>query len=453
MLERSTRIHLIGVGGIGMSALAQVYADAGYQVSGSDVADSAILRRLREHGVTCHVGHRKENIRDADLVVCSTAIRNDNPEKVAAMQSGKPIWKRARLLADVLSGRRSIVVTGCHGKTTTTSMITWMLVKMGLDPAALVGGEIGALGGNALSGKGEYIVAEGDESDKSILELQPDIAVITNVDFDHPDHYRDFEDVQETFRTFVGGLKSQSRVVLCYDDVPARELSRLVPDRSLGYGFSADAAIRAVDWRERPGTNEAMVLQDGQPLGKLELQIAGKFNLQNALAAVSVAKLLGLAFPQVAESLRSFSGARRRMEHKGSARGIEVYDDYAHHPTEIGAALEALNLKASGRKIVIFQPHRFTRTQRFAADFARQLEKAEILLLTGIYSAGDTPIEGVSGRSIFDLLPHSKNRYYCETMKECVELLYQKIQPGDTILTVGAGPIHRVGEELLERLG
>lgn len=452
MLNPKTKIHLVGVGGIGMSALAQVYADAGYRVSGSDQVDSPILARLRAHGVEVHVGHRAENIADADVVVCSTAIREDHLERLAAQHAGKPVWKRAELLADVLADKRSIVVTGCHGKTTTTAMITWMLDQLHLAPSALIGGEIKALGGNALSGQGDLIVAEGDESDRSFLYLQPDIAVVTNVDFDHPDHYRDLEDVQETFVAFLARVRPGGCRVLCLDDPPTRQLAQLAPEGVLGYGFSEDADVRATEWRESCTENTADVWHAGQRLGRLRLSIAGRFNLQNALAAIAVSRILELDFEPVAEALGSFPGTLRRMELKGKARGVQVYDDYAHHPNEIAAALQALACKAPGRKIIVFQPHRYSRTQRFAAKFAQALKDTDVLLVANVYSAGDAPIEGVSGRSILDCLPASEHRHYCEKVEQCVERLLEIVQPGDTVLTLGAGNIYQAGEQLLKRL-
>jgi len=452
MLDRKTKIHLVGVGGIGMSALAQVYADRGYTVSGSDLTDSSILDRLRKHGVVVSVGQKEANVAGADLVVCSTAIREDNPERLAAARAQIPIWKRAQLLADVLSDKRSIVVTGCHGKTTTSSMIAWMLSRLDLDPTILVGGEVEALGGNAVTGAGPWIVAEGDESDRSFLYLQPDIAVVTNVDFDHPDHYQDLEDVRRANIEFLSHVRPGGTCVLCFDDEMTRHLVKSAPAPVLGYGFAQDAEIRATNWREEPSHHSAEIVHGTKCLGTLSLQIAGRFNMQNALAAVAVARVLELDFDRAAKALADFPGVHRRMEFKGSAQGVAVYDDYGHHPKEIAATLQALHLKAPGRKIVVFQPHRYNRTQRFAEAFARELEAAETLIVTGIYAAGDRPIPGVSGRSIFDRIPSSVSRSYCETLKEAIDLLARIVQPGDTLLTIGAGDVHRVGEQLLANL-
>jgi len=452
MLDRKTKIHLIGVGGIGMSALAQVYADLGYRVSGSDQNPGPILERLKRHGVQVHIGHRAENVGDADLVVYSTAIREDNPERAAALASGKTLWKRAQLLNDALSDKRSVVVTGCHGKTTTSSMIAWMLAKLGKDPSALIGGEIAALGGNALSGKGEIAVAEGDESDKSFLFLNPDVAVVTNIDFDHPDHYRDLDDAIWAYRSFLSRVRAGGTCVLCYDDELSRETAAVVSQPVLGYGFHEQADVRAVDWEETPELNRGEVWHGKNRLGRLSLQLSGRFNFQNALAAVAVSRLLHLDFSDVAKVLGEFPGVGRRMELKGCAAGVRVYDDYAHHPAEVAATLTAFERKARGRKIVVFQPHRFSRTRTFAGGFAQALKAAEVLIVTGIYSAGDTPMEGVSGRSIFDRIEPAPARYYRETLDECLELLKELVQPGDTVLTAGAGNVYRLGERLLEEL-
>lgn len=452
MLERGKTIHFIGVGGIGMSALAQVYAEMGYRVSGSDLVDTLIMQRLRQSGVEIFAGHSRKNVQQADVVVCSTAIREDNVERRAAVEAGKEIWKRAQLLADVLATKRSVVVTGCHGKTTTTAMLAWMLVQLEQDPTALIGGEIESLGGNALCGSGEVIVAEGDESDRSILFLEPDIPVLTNVDFDHPDVYEDLMDVQRTFKQFLGRMKPDGIAVICIDDGLTRQLAWETQGRKMTYGFSGDAEIRAADWSETPGSNSAVVWHGEECLGRLQLRVAGRFNMHNALAAVAVSRILGLDFDAVNRALGAFPGTRRRMELKGICRGITVYDDYGHHPTEISAALKALDCKAQGRKIVAFQPHRYSRTQRFAAQFAKALEDAEVLIVTGIYSAGDEPIEGITGRTIFDLIPPADYRFYCESQDECLGRLQEILKPGDTVLTLGAGSIYRVGEKLLDRL-
>lgn len=452
MLDRKTKIHLIGVGGIGMSALAQVYADRGYCVSGSDRNPGPILERLKRHGVQVHIGHRAENVGDADLIVYSTAIGEDNPERAAALASGKTLWKRAQLLNDALSSRRSVVVTGCHGKTTTSSMIAWMLAKLDRDPTALIGGEIAALGGNALTGQGEVAVAEGDESDKSFLFLNPDIAVVTNIDFDHPDHYRDLDDTIWAYRSFLSRVRSGGSCVLCYDDELSRETAAVVSQAVVSYGFHEQAHIRAVDWQETFEFNRGEVWHGKEHLGGLNLQLSGRFNFQNALAAVAVSRLLGLDFSAVAKALDEFPGVGRRMELKGCAAGVRVYDDYAHHPAEVAATLTAFERKARGRKIVVFQPHRFTRTRTFAGGFAQALKAAEVLVVTGIYSAGDTPLEGISGRSIFDRIESSPMRHYRETLDESLELLLDLVQPGDTVLTAGAGNVYRLGERLLEEL-
>jgi UDP-N-acetylmuramate--alanine ligase len=452
MLKPDTRLHLIGIGGIGMSALARLYADLGFPVSGSDRADSPLLEKLRQAGVKTFVGHHPGNVRQANLVVCSTAIREDNPEKAEALRLGKTVWRRAQLLADLIDRKKSIVVTGCHGKTTTSGMIAWMMEKTGADPSIALGGEVAALGGNARTGKSPWLVAEGDESDQSFLFLHPDVAVVTNIDYDHPEFYRDIDETEKCFKQFLDQIKPQGTAVLCADDNRLAKLRSQLSCKTRTYGFDDSADIRAVDWLEEPGRNTCRVFEGDKELGPLSLQVAGRFNLLNALAAVAVSRVLEIPFPEVSKAMQAFPGVQRRMEWKGEQAGVTVLDDYGHHPAEVSVTLEALRFKTGGRKIIVFQPHRYSRTRKFAAEFARALEAAEHLIVAGLYPAGEAPIEGISARSIFDLIRQPDDRYYCETLEECTRQLQKIVQPGDTVLTLGAGPIHKVGEQLLEKL-
>lgn len=470
-LQPDQHIHFVGIGGVGMSAIASVLLSRGFSVSGSDLAENDITRRLARAGARIYKGHSAEQVDGADLVVTSTAIRPSNPEWKRAKETGKPIWRRARSLAAVMKTGLGLAISGTHGKTTTTSMMAVALVEAGLDPTALIGGDIGSFAGNARCGAGEWIVVEADESDGSMLDMEPDRIVITNIEADHLDHYRDLDHVIETFGLFLDRLRPGGRAVVCYDCPNVR---RAIEGRSgLGgrdgaiktYSISdpaADLHARSIRSLPKSGGIRFTPVYHGQALEPVRLRIPGRHNVANALAVILTALDLGCDYDAVRRGLEDFGGVKRRFEHKGTARGITVVDDYAHHPTEVRVTLEAarsrLGRKGSGRLVAIFQPHRYSRTAQLAPEFAKALCGADVVVLTDVYSAGESPIDGVSGRTIFENLDRCGRRtrpeaHYVASKDAIVDFLLPVLKEGDLVLTLGAGDIWEVGEELVRRLG
>ncbi len=453
MFKRYQRIHFVGIGGIGMSGIAELLLNLGYQVSGSDVRPSDLTRRLESLGASVCIGHAPENVQGADVVVLSSAISTDNPEVLAARQMGKvPVIRRAEMLAELMRLKYSVLVAGAHGKTTTTSMISTVLARGGLDPTVVIGGKLNAWGTNAKLGHGDFMVAEADESDGTFLLLPPTIAVVTNIDLEHLDYYRDLEHIQQTFLEFIKKIPFYGQAVLCLEDENIQSILPRIGKRYVTYGFSSQADFQAKDLRSKGLSTTYRALAQGEELGEIEIRIPGRHNVLNSLAAVAVARELDLDWPSIQAGLRDMTGVQRRFQIKGEEKGITVLDDYGHHPTEIRNVLETLaHCFPERRRIVVFQPHRYTRTQALMEQFARCFYHSDMLLLTEIYAASEQPIAGVTGsRLAQEVASHGHHDlHFCPTMAEALERLKSSLVPGDVVMTLGAGNVWQLGEELL----
>jgi UDP-N-acetylmuramate--alanine ligase len=447
------RIHMIGIGGAGMSGVAEVLHRSGHEVTGSDLKESPYTRRLRDAGVTVYIGHASHQIGDAEQVVISTAIPSTNLELLEARRRSVPVVPRAAALDRILAGGRSVAVAGTHGKTTTTSMTAHALRALGESPTAIIGGELNDIGSNVVFGGLDLFVAESDESDRSLLYLKPQAAVVTNVEFDHPDFYASLEDVLSTFEGFVQALPADGHLVACADDPNCLRLAAISPCPVTTYGLSAG------DLRAKVLSPSSYTLvESGEERGTVEMGVYGRHNVLNSLAAAGVARWLGHDAYRAAASLRDFSGVRRRFQLKGERGEVRVVDDYAHHPTELAATLEVARATRArkGRVIAVFQPHRYSRTRSLYREFGEALTLADAVLVTDVYAAGETPQPGVSGKLVVDAVCESPSRpdvYYIPDQHDIPGVLRTIAEPKDTVLTMGAGDISRVGDELLSMLG
>lgn len=451
-------IHFIGIGGIGMSAIAKILVSKGYKVTGSDLRKNRTVIRLQAQGVKIFLGHEASNVQQADVVVYSSAVRDTNPEIIRAKELQLKIIKRAEMLAEILTWRQSIVCAGSHGKTTTTSMVTTILEQTGKSPTSIIGGELEDIGGNAKLGSGEWCIAEGDESDGSLVNLHPDVAVITNIDLEHLDHYPDIESIIECFRQFMQGTKPGGRFVICSDNLHLAQLAKEFPRESISsYGFNDGADYQLRNIKSRPGGTEFHLFHAGENLGTIEVNVPGRHNALNGVAACLATMQTGLTLEEATSGLRKYRGVGRRFERKGQRAGVTVLDDYGHHPSEIEATLEALFTFATGRKIVVFQPHRYSRTAHLMKDFSRAFnsQKLDMLVLTDIYSAGETPIEGVTGEALAACVGESApfKVLFVSKIEDIPDAIATELGPGDTVLTLGAGDVFNVGERLLDILG
>ncbi len=449
MFRNTRHIHLVAIGGIGMSGIAELLLNLGFKVSGSDLRESEATERLRRLGATVHVGHREQQVTGADVVVYSSAVTAANPEIAAARRQGIPVIRRAEMLAELMRLKEGIAVAGSHGKTTTTSLVAAVLGAAGLDPTVLVGGRLLAEGTNAILGAGDYLVAEADESDGSFLHLVPTLAVVTNLDHEHVDHYPDLESLRAAFRTFLGRVPFYGACILCADDPELRALVPQLERRIVTYGLSPEAELRA---DPLPGGG-ARVTWHGEPLGELHLSLAGRHNLVNGLAAVAVGLELGIPFQTSAPALASFPGVQRRYQRHGEHGGVLLVDDYAHHPTEIAATLSVA--RQEGRRVVVlFQPHRYSRTARFHREFADALALADRVALLPVYAAGEEPVEGVDSGLIAAALA-AKDGVAVDLLQgpdAVPDWLADGVAPGDLLLTLGAGDIGRLVGRIAARL-
>jgi UDP-N-acetylmuramate--alanine ligase len=450
---RTHRIHLIGIGGAGMSGIAEVLLTMGYQVSGSDLKGGEVTDRLLRLGGRVCIGHHAVNVEGAQVVVYSTAVREDNPELVAARAAGIPVIGRAEMLAELMRMKYGVAVGGSHGKTTTTSMIAAVLARGGLDPTIVVGGRLHALGTNARLGHGAFLVAEADESDGSFLRLAPAVAVITNVDREHLDHYADLDAIRQAFVYFANRVPFYGVTVLCADDPQVREILPRVTKRTLLYGTREECDVRATDVDLRPHGSRFQVHAFGRDRGPVELKLPGRHNVLNALAAVAVGLELQVGFGQIAESLAAFVGVGRRFETRGEAAGVRVVDDYGHHPTEIAATLAAARGLAS-RVLVLFQPHRYTRTAALAKEFGGAFGDADHVWVLDVYAAGENPIPGVTGETLVESAHRQGARHvrYAGDPAEAVLAVAHEARPGDVVITLGAGDVWKLGDQVLEHL-
>jgi UDP-N-acetylmuramate--alanine ligase len=455
MLQKKHKIHLVGIGGIGMSGIAEVLLNSGYVVTGSDLQESEATRRLCSLGARVFVGHQEENLAGSpSVVVISTAVKYSNPEVLEARRRHIPVIPRAEMLAELMRMKYGIAVAGSHGKTTTTSMIAAVLSTAGLDPTMVIGGRVHMFGTNAKKGQGELLVAEADESDGSFLLLSPIIAVVTNIDKEHMDFHQTMERLDESFLTFVNKIPFYGLAVLCIDDARVHGLVPKVRKRFTTYGLSAEAEFSAQDLNSTAAGISYTVTHRGKALGQLRLHLPGRHSATNALAAVAVARELEIPFAQIAAALNAFTGIHRRFEVKGEPRGIMVIDDYGHHPTEIRATIGAIRDSWKRPLTVIFQPHRFTRTRDLLDEFLTAFEGADRLVLTEIYGAGEDPIAGVSGEALYQAIKR-KGHLDVEFVPDKSDIVAQvagRLTGGDVVLTLGAGDIDKVAEALVEAL-
>ena len=454
MYKKIRRIHFVGIGGIGMSGIAEVLHNLGYLVSGSDSRESETTRRLASLGVRVVIGHQAENLGEADVVVRSSAVGQENAEVLAARQRLVPVIQRAEMLAELMRMKYGVAVAGTHGKTTTTSMVATVLARGGLDPTMVIGGRLNALGSNAKLGRGDFLVAEADESDGSFLKLSPTIAVVTTIDAEHLDYYRDLAHIQDTFVEFINKVPFYGMAVLCLDQENIQALLPRVEKRYVTYGLRSQADVLARDVEFAGMTSACRVFWKGELLGRLALNVPGLHNVYNALAAVVVGMDLDLRFEVIRDALADFTGVDRRFQVRGEAGGITVVDDYAHHPVELKATLNAAKDGFGRRVIAVFQPHRYSRTQALLGEFSTAFYQADRLFVTEIYPAGEAPIPGVSGRQIADGVAGHGHRHvtYVADKSELAKAVLDQVAPGDMVLTLGAGDVWRVGEEILDRL-
>jgi UDP-N-acetylmuramate--alanine ligase len=452
---RVRHVHFVGVGGIGMSGLAEILRSLDFDVSGSDLKGSDVTKRLESLGVRVDVGHRADNVRDADVVVISSAVRADNPEVLEARVRQIPVIARAEMLAELMRVKHGVAIAGSHGKTTTTSLVATVLRAAGLDPTVVVGGKVNALGSNARLGQGDLLVAEADESDGSFLRLTPTLAVVTNIDPEHLDHYGTFEKLQEAFVSFVERIPFYGLGVLCLDHPTVQSLLPRLHRRHVTYGLSAQADYRAMHVAFEGLSTRFDVYRRHERLGEFVVRMPGAHNVLNTLAAIAVADELEVPLDVVQGALASFGGVQRRFTIVGeSSDGITLVDDYGHHPAEIEATLDAARRAYERRVVVVFQPHRYSRTQSLMKEFARAFNRADVVLLTEIYAAGEDPIPGISGASLAEQVrAHGHHDVsFVPTRAAATDALEKVVKPGDLVICLGAGDINKCARELLDRL-
>lgn len=452
--KRYQQVHFVGIGGAGMSGLAEVILTLGYRVTGSDARRNEAVERLERLGAKVHLGHAASHIEGAHVVVYSSAVARDNPELQAARQRGIPVIPRAEMLAELMRVKHGIAIAGTHGKTTTTSMVGAVLAEAGFDPTLVVGGRVTALGANARLGQGDFLVAEADESDGSFLRLTPTIAVVTTIDAEHLDYYRDLSAIRETFLAFVNKVPFYGAAVLCADQPDIQAILPRIEKRVVTYGLTAPADLVAASVRLHELTARFEVLHRGDALGELRLQVPGVHNVANALAAAAVGLDLEVPFAVVQQALANFTGVQRRFQLKGEAGGILVVDDYGHHPAEIRATLAAARQGYARRRVVVFQPHRYTRTFHLHDEFLGAFDDADVLLVTDIYPAGEPPIPGVHARTLAEGIARRTGRevHYVGDRAELLARVLRTVRPGDLVLTLGAGDVGGLADQLLQRL-
>ncbi len=455
MFFKPQHVHFVGIGGIGMSGLAEVLLELGYRVSGSDLKFSPVTERLSVRGAVIVQGHKAENVDGAKAVVVSSAVQNENPEVVEARRLAIPVIPRGELLAELMRQKYGIAVAGSHGKTTTTSMVAAILSHAGLDPTIVVGGRVGMMGGaNARLGKSDYLVVESDESDGSFLKLAPIVAVVTNIDREHLDHYSGLGEIRRAFAEFVGKVPFYGVAILCLDDENVQQILPAVNRRTITYGLSAQADLRVTDSSAGHLASEFHLDFRGRDLGCFRLHIPGAHNVLNATAAIAVGLELEVPLETIREALASFSGVDRRFQIRGAEHGVTVIDDYGHHPTEIRATLAAARACQYKRIHVLFQPHRYTRTDALMDEFARAFHQADSVHVMDIYAASEDPIEGVTADALAARMTAFGHRgaHYVGSMERGIESVIVEAQPGDAIVTLGAGSVSQAGDGILLRL-
>jgi UDP-N-acetylmuramate--alanine ligase len=453
--RHAASVHLVGIGGIGMSGIAEILLNLGYSVSGSDMKESELTRRLASLGARLSYGHRVENLSAADVVVISAAVKRDNPEVVAARARKIPVIPRAEMLAELMRLKYAVAVAGSHGKTTTTSMVASVLAAAGLDPTAVVGGKVNVLGSNAKLGKSELMVVEADESDGSFLKLHPSIAVVTNIDPEHLDHYGKLETLKNAFTEFCNRVPFYGLNVLCLDHPHVQSLLPHIEKRFVTYGLAHTADYRLEDVRLSGFSTYFKAFRRDVALGEFCVKMVGAHNAANALAVIAIAEEMDIPLDTVRASLSEFGGVQRRFTVRGEAKGVTVVDDYGHHPTEVMATLAGAR-RAFGRRVVVaFQPHRYSRTRDLMTEFATAFNDADVLFLTSIYAAGEDAIPGVTGKALADAIAAYGHRdvNWVEKRSDLARSMLPRLKEGDLVLTLGAGDITQVGPELLSLLG
>lgn len=455
MLKNFNKVHMIGIGGIGMSGIAEVLLAMNFKVSGSDRSLSEITDRLKSLGAEIYEGHSETNIKDADVIVYSSAVTMDNVEIQEAIKRKIPVIKRSEMLAELMRLKYGIGIAGTHGKTTTTSMVGLVMLEAGFDPTVIVGGKLSSLGGtNARLGHGDFIIVEADEFDRSFLQLTPVIAAITTLEKEHLDIYKALEDIKSAFVEFANKVPFYGFVVLCLDEEGLREILPNINRKVITYGMSAQADVRAYDVLFHQTTSKFKVKYFGQLLGELELNVPGIHNVKNSLVALTIARELGVDFEIIKSALKKFSGVYRRFEIKAEVNGIMVVDDYAHHPTEVSATLSAIRTGWDRKIIAVFQPHLYTRTRDFYNDFAKSFLDSDVFVCTDIYPAREIPIQGITGQLITEAAEKfgHKNVLYVPDKIDIPDALLKIVQPGDIVVTMGAGDIWKYGEEFIKKL-
>lgn len=455
LFDEIDSFHFVGIGGVGMSAIAYILLKKGCQVSGSDLQASEVTARLANGGAKIFLGHAAANLTDVKALVVSSAIhQTENPEVLEAQRRGLPIFHRSDLLAALLNGCDGIAVAGSHGKTTTTSMIAFMLERAGKDPYVLIGGDLEAIGGNAKVGSGSWMVAEADESDGSFLKFLPQIAVVTNIENDHMDHYGSEAAIYRAFVQFVNQVKAGGAAVLGIDSAAVRDLASEVGDHCITYAVDQVADFTARHLVSQGMETSFEVFRHGEVLGTMRINVPGRHNVMNCLGCIAVGMQLGVSFEQIAEIMPGFGGVKRRFQTKGRVNGIWVVDDYGHHPTEILTTLHGAKSATDGRVVCVFQPHRFSRTQLLAREFGMAFAPADVVILTDIYAAGEAPIPGISGETIMREIQARPGQsvHYCQSQQSLEECIFPLLKQGDLLITMGAGNIYQTGERIVECL-
>jgi len=456
MYRKQYHIFFVGIGGIGMSGIAELLLNLGYHVSGSDIAASDVTERLASLGGRIYQGHNPANINGADVVVTSSAISLDNPEVRAALDASIPVIPRAEMLAELMRLKYSIAVAGAHGKTSTTSILASVLGSGGLDPTVVIGGKLKQINTNAVLGQGDFIVAEADESDGSFLKFSPTMAVVTNIDLEHVDFYGDLDAIKSVFLDFIDRVPFYGLAVLCLDNEHIQDIIPKVRKRYTTFGLSAQADVQALDISFAASKSRFSVYYKDTQMGEVTLNLPGLHNIYNALASITVGMELEIPFARIKSALETLEGVQRRLEVKGDARGVRVIDDYGHHPTEIKITLEAIRKSWPGRRlIVVFQPHRYSRTKALFDDFTRSFYQSDILVLLPVYAAGETAIEGVDHRRLAEGVRHHGHKEVAcfDYAADAVSYLKEHAAGGDIILTLGAGNVWQVGHDFMEQFG
>ncbi len=463
MFERYRIIHFVGIGGIGMSGIAELLHNLGYEVTGSDLNESQTTKRLQTLGIKIYIGHDGKNVDDAHVLVISSAVKDDNPEVLEAKKKSIPVIPRAEMLAELARLKYSVLVAGAHGKTTTTSLISTLLTEGNFDPTVVIGGRLKATGKNAVLGKGEFLVAEADESDGSFLKLSPTIGVVTNIDREHMDFFKNMDSLKKAFLEFINKVPFYGTAIVCIENQHIKELLPSIHRKYMTYGFSEEAELRAVNIKKGFMSINFDVFHKGKYLGEFKICLPGIHNVLNALAAIGCGLTLKMDIEIIKNALKNFSGIQRRLEFKGEQNGIMIYDDYGHHPAEIKATLRAVkegifeNLplnRKSGSLVVLFQPHRYSRTTDLMDEFSESFNDADRLFVIDIYPAGEKPIEGVNSDRLVESIKNKgmNDVFYLQNRQNAALQIASELKEGDVLLTLGAGDVWKIGEEILHIL-